>query len=191
MTTVLNVSLNDLSSQFINELKQKFGKTTTEVEIRLQDKSLADDLFSEDDFWHIIDKIDWSKEGCENKVAPAVKALAKMPIAGICLFADKLSAKLFQLDTRAHANTYAANEPDNFISADDFLYARCAVIAEGKDYYEKVLNAPAQMPEDIVFEPLLYLADDAFEMKMNVPFNYMPTFNYETQSNKSGWQLSQ
>lgn len=191
MTTVLNVSLNDLSSQFINDLRQKFSKTTTEVEIRLQDKSPADDLFSEDDFWRIINKIDWSKKGSENKIAPAVKALAKMPVASICLFADKLSAKLFQLDTRAHANTYAANEPDNFISADDFLYARCAVIAEGKDYYEKVLNDPAQMPEDIVFEPLLYLSDDAFEAKMNVPFNYMPTYNYETQSNKSGWQLTQ
>ncbi len=28
MTTVINVSLNDLSSQFINDLKQKFGQTT-------------------------------------------------------------------------------------------------------------------------------------------------------------------
>ena len=63
--------------------------------------------------------------------------------------------------------------------------------AEGKDYYEKVLNDPAQMLEDIVFEPLLNIADDAFEIKMNVPFNYMPTYNYETQSNKSGWQLTQ
>jgi hypothetical protein len=43
-----------------------------------------------------------------------------------------------------------------------------------------------RMPEDIVFEPLLYLADDAFEMKMKFPFNYVPTYNYETQSNKSG-----
>jgi len=190
MTTVLNVSLNDLSSQLINDLKQKFGKAT-EVEIRLQDKSPADDLFSEDDFWRIIDKIDWSKKDSEQKLAPAVKALAKMPVAGICIFADKVSEKLYQLDTRAHAGIYAANEPDHFISADDFLYARCAVIAEGKEYYEKVLNDPAKMPEDIVFEPLLYLADDAFEMKMNVPFNYMPTYNYETQSNKSGWQLTQ
>ena len=47
------------------------------------------------------------------------------------------------------------------------------------------------MPEDIVFEPLLYLADDAFEMKMKVPINYMPTYNYETQSNTSGWRLTQ
>ena len=116
--------------------------------------------------------------------------LAKMPVANIYLFADRLSAKLYHLDTRAHATAYAANEPDNFISADDFLYARCAVVAEGKAYYEKVLNDPAQMPDNIVFEPLLYLADDAFEMKMGIPFNYMPTYNYETQSNKAGWQLA-
>jgi hypothetical protein len=45
------------------------------------------------------------KKGRENKVAPAVKALAKLPVASICLFADKLSAKLFQMDTRAQANT--------------------------------------------------------------------------------------
>lgn len=74
------------------------------------------------------------------------------------------------------------------ISADDFLYARCAVVAEGRNYYEKVLNDSSQMPEDIVFEPLLYLADDAFEMKTGIPFNYVPTYNYETQSNKLGWQ---
>ncbi|MDX2133709.1 MAG: DUF4240 domain-containing protein [Saprospiraceae bacterium] len=190
MTTVLNVSLNDLSSQFIDDLKQKFGEAT-EVEIRLQDTSPADELFSEDDFWRVVDGIDWSQKGSAEKVAPAVKALSQMPVASICLFADKLSEKLFQLDTRAHATHYAAHAPDNFISADDFLYARCAVVAEGKDFYEMVLNDPAQMPQDIVFEPLLYLADDAFEMKMNVPFNYMPTYNYETQSNKAGWQLTQ
>ena len=154
MTTVLNINLNDLSSQFISELKQKFGKAT-EVEIRLQDKSPADDLFSEDDFWRLIDKIDWSKKRSENKIASAVKILAKMPVSSIYLFADRLSVKLYHLDTRAHATAYAANEPYHFISADDFLYARCAVVAEGKEYYEKVLNDPTQMPEDIVFEPLL------------------------------------
>jgi hypothetical protein len=187
MTTVLNVHLNDLDSQFISDLKQKFGKTT-EVEIRFQDKSPADDLFSEDDFWSIIGKIDWAKKGLENKTIPAIKMLAKMPVSSIYLFHDKLSMKLYYLDTRAHATVYAVEEPDNFISADDFLYARCAVVAEGRDYYEKVLNDPAQMPNDIVFEPLLYLAEDAFELKMGIPFNYTPTYNYETQSNKADWQ---
>jgi len=189
MTTVLNVNLNDLNSHFVNDLKEKFGKTA-KVEIRLQDKTPADNLFSEADFWRVIDKIDWSKKTGEDKISPAVEMLAKMPLSSIYLFADKLSEKLYHLDTRAHALAYAANEPDNFISSDDFLYARCAVVAEGKDYYEKVLNDPAQMPDDIVFEPLLYIADEAFEMKMGFPFNYLPTYNYETQSNKSGWQLT-
>ncbi len=189
MTTVLNVNLNDLTGQFINDLKQKFGKTT-EVEIRFQDKTPADDLFSEDDFWRVIEKIDWSKKGSENKIGPAARMLAKMPVSSIYLFADKLSAKLYHLDTRAHANQYAANEHENFISADDFLYARCAVIAEGIEYFEKVLNDPSQMPDDIVFEPLLYLADDAFELKMGIPFNYMPTFQVETRSNEAGWQAT-
>jgi len=189
MTTVINVSLNDLSSQFISDLKQKFGKTT-EVEIRLQDKSPSDDLFSEDDFWQVIASIDWTKKGSKNKISPAVKRLAQMPVVCIYLFADRLSEKLYHLDTRAHANAYAAHEPDNFVSSDDFLYARCAVVGEGRIYYETVLNDLSQMIDDIVFELLLYLADDAFEMKMGVPFNYMPTYNYETQSNEAGWQLT-
>ena len=188
MTTVLNVSLNDLSSQYINDLKQAYGETT-EIEIRLQDKSPADDLFSEDDFWGIIGQIDWSKKGSANKILPAVIALSELPISNIYLFADRLSAKLYHLDTRVHAMAYAAHEPEHFISADDFLYARCAVVAEGQAYYEQVLKNPTQMPEDIVFEALLYLAEDAFEHKMNVPFNYVPTYNWETQSNKSGWQI--
>ncbi|MBK8426519.1 MAG: DUF4240 domain-containing protein [Lewinellaceae bacterium] len=136
MTTVLNVSLDDLSSQFISDLKQKFGKTT-EVEIRLQDKSPADDLFSEDDFWQVIDKIDWSEKDSENKISPAVKMLAKKPVSSIYIFADRLSTKLYHLDTRAHATVYAVNEPDNFVSADDFLYARCAVVAEGKNIMKR------------------------------------------------------
>jgi len=186
MTTVINVRLNDLSSQFVSDLKKKFGQTT-EVELRLLSPTPADELFSEDDFWQVIDKIDWSKKGSENKIKPAVKMLAKMPVASIYLFADRLSEKLYNLDTKAHAMAYAAREPDNFVSADDFLYARCAVVAEGKAYYEQVLQDPTQMPDDIVFEPLLYLADDAFELKMGVPFNYTPTYNYETQSNQAGW----
>lgn len=189
MTTTLNLNLNDLSSELINDLKQKFGKTA-QVEIRLQDKSPADDLLSEDDFWKVIDRIDWSKKGAENKLKPAVKMLAKMPVASIFIFADKLSSKLYHLDTRAHGDAYAANEPEHFISADDFLYARCAVVAEGRVYYENVLNDPSQMPDDIVFEPLLFLAEEAFQIKMGIPFNYIPTYNIETQSNKSGWQLT-
>jgi Protein of unknown function (DUF4240) len=186
MTTVLNLNLNDLSTQFVQKLKQKFGKAAA-VEIHLYDKSPADDLFSETDFWTIINAIDWSKKATKDKLKPAIERLSEMPISNIYLFADKLSEKLYFIDTKLHAQAYAAQESDNFISVDDFLYARCAVVAEGQDYYEKILHDPSLMPHDIVFEPLLSLADFAYEIKIGMEFNYRPTYNYETHSNQAGW----
>ena len=187
MTAVLNLHLGDLDDRFVDDLKQRFGKAA-EVEIRLRDNSPADDLLPEKKFWEIIDGIDWHQKASKDKLRPALERLAEMPVSAIYVFADKLSEKLYRLDTRLHAQAYAKNEPDHFISVDDFLYARCAVVAEGREYYEKVLNDPSQMPEDIVFEPLLNLADTAFEQKTGAEFNYVPTFNYETRSNLNGWQ---
>ena len=187
MTTVLNLNLNDLSNQFISNLKQQFGRGT-QVEIRLRDKSPADDLFSESDFWQIIDSIDWSKKSSRAKLETAIKKLSNRPVSHIYIFADKLSEKLYYLDTKQHAQAYSANEPEHFISVDDFLYARCAVVAEGREYYEKVLNDPLLMPDEITFEALLNLADDAYELKIGAEFNYQPSYNYETHSNKQGWQ---
>lgn len=190
MTRVLNISLEELSSQRISDLKAAFGGAA-EVEIRLREDSPADQLFSEAEFWALIDRIDWSCKRPEEKVVPLVKALADMPVSSICLFADWLAKCLHDLDTRAHAMAYAANEPEGFISADDFLYARCAVVAEGKAYYEKVLKDPSQMPDEIVFEPLLYVADDAFEMKMGTVFNYRPAYTFETRTNEAGWAVTE
>ena len=187
MTAVLNFNLSDLDLQFLKTLKKRFGKTA-EVEIRLKGKSPADEILPDEEFWKIIDLIDWSKKPAKNKLQPAIKRLAKMPVSAIYIFADKLSEKLYRLDTKQHAQAYSANEPDNFISVDDFLYARCAVVAEGSEYYEKVLNDPSQMPKNLVFEPILSLADYAFEQKTGEEFNYIPTFNYETHSNLAGWQ---
>ena len=176
-----------MSNQFISNLKQQFGRGT-QVEIRLKDKSSADDLFSETDFWAMIDLIDWSKKSATDKLDAVVKKLSARPVSHIYIFADKLSEKLYFLDTKQHANVYAADEPDHFISVDDFLYARCAVVAEGRAFYEKVLNDPLLMPNSITFEALLTVADDAYELKMGEEFNYQPSYNYETRSNKQGWQ---
>lgn len=187
MTTVLNVSLSDMDAQFLQDLKKQYVGTT-EVEIRLHDKSPAEALFSENDFWDIINAIEWDAKTSQEKVYPAIQKLSAMPVSAIYIFADKLSEKLYRLDTRLHAESYSRNEPNHFISVDDFLYARCAVISEGPTYYEKVLNDPTQMPDNIVFEPLLSLADDAYELKTSNEFNYVPLYNYETRSNLSGWQ---
>ena len=110
MTTVLNVQLNDLSSQFIQKLKQQFGKTA-DIEIRVQDKILPDTLFSEADFWQIINLIDWAKKAAKDKLQKAVETLAAMPVSSIYLFEDKLSEKLYLLDTKQHAHVCKSQRP--------------------------------------------------------------------------------
>jgi hypothetical protein len=183
MTTVLNININDLSTQFIRELKNRFDKTT-QIEIRIDTREQSVDLLSETQFWQIIALIDWTKEQYIEILAPCVAALAKMPVANIYVFHDKLSEKLYRLDTKAHITAYIAKDPDHFLSVDDFLYVRCAVVAEGPFYYDNVLKNPTEMPHEIAFEPLLSLASDAYTMKTGKKFDYFPVFNYETGSNK-------
>ncbi len=73
-------------------------------------------------------------------------------------------------------------------SSDNFLYARACVVANGKDFYEKVLADPSQMPKDLSFEALLSLARKAYKKKTGQTFDYSPTITYETFSNPEGWE---
>ena len=130
MTRVLKVNINDINSQFFIDLGEKLA-SSTEIEIRSPDTQAQKELFTDEQFWQIIEAFDWSKKEAEAIMAPAVDQLAAMPVMNIYLFADKLSEKLFQLDTRAHGDAYLANEGDDYLSVDDFLYIRCAVVAEG------------------------------------------------------------
>ena len=54
-------------------------------------------------------------------------------------------------------------DDNSYFSVDEFLYSRCVVVANGKDYYYEVLNNPTKMPKDLEFESLLYIACDAYE----------------------------
>lgn len=187
MTTVLKVNAHDLNSQFFQDLGQMIPENS-EIEIRIPEKKRKLELFSDEQFWEIIDALDWSKNDSDAIMAPAIAQLAAMPVVAIYLFADKLSGKLYQLDTRLHGEAYLTNEGDDYLSVDDFLYVRCAVVAEGKAYYEQVLANPAEFPDEISFEPLLNLADKAYEMKLGREFDYHPAISYETYSNKEGWK---
>lgn len=187
MTKVLKININDINSQFFIDLSEKLAPST-EIEIRIPDSNPPKILFTDEQFWQIIDAFDWSKADPEEIMAPAVDQLAAMPVMNIYLFVDKLSEKLFQLDTQAHGNAYLANEGDDYLSVDDFLYIRCAVVAEGKAYYEQVLANPAEFPDEISFEPLLSLAKKAYEKKTGRNFEYHPPISYETYSNKAAWK---
>lgn len=186
-TTVIRVNLRDITAQFFQDLKAAAGDAS-EVEIKLATSKHGEGLFSEEEFWHIIDLFDWRQTRRSDIVRPAILALSQMPIPSIYLFHDMLSEKLYRLDTKKHADTYLGKQSTPDFSADDFLYVRCAVVAEGKAYYERVLGNPAEMPADIDFEHILSVAGDAYELKTGHEFDYFPIFNYETGSNTEGWQ---
>lgn len=187
MPTIVKISVDDLDTKFLEDLKQGFAHA--DLEIRVQEPPNQPSFYTEADFWNTINLLDWSKEEDDDQVvAPVITYLTQQPLAHLYRFSDILSEKLWQLDTRAHAQVFLDDpEEEGYLSVDDFLYTRCAVVANGKDYYEKVLNNPQLMPPDLTFEPLLYIALKAYKQKTNKHFINASAFNYETYSNKKGW----
>ena len=184
MATILHINLEALNEAMVQDLKNQFGPA--ELEIKVSDK--PDTWLTEAEFWHIITLFDWSKTGDDDAViAPAVAALAALAVGNIHQFEDILSKKLWLLDTRAHANASLRDRPESPLSADYFLYDRCAVVANGKAFYENVVRDPGQMPTGVSFAPLLSVASKAYILKTGKAFVHIPAYNYETYQNEAGW----
>jgi hypothetical protein len=143
-------------------------------------------------FWSLIDRFDWSKDEDDDIIDPAVVALALLPDSQIADFQQILARKLYALDGRAWAKASGDQvwwgEPDR-LSVDAFLYARCLVVANGRDFYESVLADPSLMPQDADFEALLTLAADAYDRKTGLEWDDLDDteVSYETFSNEAGW----
>ena len=149
---------------------------------------------SEDVFWAIIALFNWKKTGDDDAVmAPAVAALAAMTEADIGAFHDIMAEKLYALDTREHARyayegTADPDDGDTYISADDFLYTRCVVVANGRKFFEDVLANPREMPKDMDFEALLYLPEKAHQEKTGDELEHETPLSFESFSNTDGWK---
>lgn len=187
MTTTLRINIKDLNPQFFQELEQEMG-SSTQVEIKVESRTHGEGLFSEEQFWQLVELFDWKQKNRDKIIEPAVIALSKMPISAIYLFEDFLSEKLFNLDTKEHAKAYMRQQTDDYFSVDDFLYVRCGVVAEGRAYYENIIKNPSEFPVDIDFEHILSVAAEAYKMKTGRDFDYSPLYNYETRSNTEKWK---
>jgi hypothetical protein len=144
-------------------------------------------MIAEMEFWAIIDLLDWKKTGNDDKVLePAIAALAKRSQADIRQFYERFAYLLYQLDTKSHAKQLM--DEDEYFSADEFLYVRCCVVANGKKFYESVLKNPKKMPKDLEFESLLRLAPEAFERRTGEDMDYLTGCSFETFSNVEGWK---
>lgn len=180
MTSVISLSTDDLNQALINELRERFGSARLDIVVSEEAESgrMTPRLF-----WDYIDRLDWTASNDTTIVAPLIDLLQQQEPADIYSFEAYLSKCLYQLDTEAHAAVFG---PD-YLSPDDFLYARAAVVANGKAIFETVLEYPGKMPTEVSFEPLLYVARTAYEKKTGKEMDYFPLYSYETYSNKAGW----
>ena len=142
-------------------------------------------------FWALIAMLNWDATGNDEAViAPVVDELSQMSVEEIHQFDDMLASKLYALDTRAHATEIgegAYSEGKHF-SVDMFLYARCVVVANGREVFDAVIADPSSFPKDLEFESLLYIAATAYEQKVGKDYAHSPEPSYETYSNVNGWR---
>lgn len=149
---------------------------------------------NDDVFWDLIALFDWKKTGDDDEVLrPAVTALSRMSVDDIFAFDDLLAEKLYALDTREICRgTYRGQiDPDDgeqYVSADDFLYARCVIVANGKEAFEAALAKPLDVPQGIQFEALLGVALGAYEKKVGQEYDHVTALSWESFSNREGWK---
>lgn len=189
MATLLEIPLRDLKPPALEEMKQKYPGATLRIEA---ENALHAGKMDENQFWAIIDLFDWKKFEREAIIAPAVEALSRLSREDIQAFHEILHRQLYLLDGRRFAvhlgsNRYAPEEDKHF-SVDDFLYSRCAVVVNGRAFFESVLQNPRRMPKEFTFESVLYLPEKAWKLKTGKDdYDYSPETWCETFSNPDGW----
>ena len=138
-TNTLRYPLRNISPDTILDLQEKYPNASVRIELNGQP---AEGGLSEEACWALIDRLDWSKEGNDVAVMePVVDALAAGPLRHLYDFKDILSRKLYLLDTEDHTRNMGESayreEADSF-SPDGFLFARCGMVANGREVYEQV-----------------------------------------------------
>ncbi|MEZ4887408.1 MAG: DUF4240 domain-containing protein [Chitinophagales bacterium] len=196
MQANFKLTLEELTPDFLEQLKVLFsGNANTGVQIVVNPQLTPDatstlEVMNEDLFWELIATLDWGQEDVEEVSTAIIDVLSKKSLADIYQFEEILADKLYQLDGQKYAENIGehAYQDGEYFSSDHFLYARCWVVACGKTFYQSVLSNPSQMPKDSTFEPLLYIAEKAYELKTaKTDYAYFPQKSYETYSNKEAW----
>lgn len=187
MNTAIKMPLRLLSPVVVKDLQGKYPEAIVSIETGKPEQYAGMD---EDQFWNIISLFDWGRKRSEDIVAPAVEALSRFPEQDIFRFDQILAEKLFALDGEAFAKYLGwSSTGKQHFSVDGFLYARCCAVANGRAFFEKVLKDPSNMPKELTFEPLLYIAEKAHRLKTGSDhYDFLPSVSYETFSNSAGWK---
>ena len=147
-----------------------------------------DGSMNEDVFWSLIETMDvqdWDDGGTD--YAPLRDGLKAFSPSDVETFYEILVQKTYALDTRSH---YAAFSILPGLS-DSFLYARLAVVARGRSFYEAVVAEPSQFPGWFTgawFEFLMYVPGIAYHEMTGRDFDRASTVSIESFSNSEGWK---
>ena len=124
-------------------------------------------------FWEVMDLCDWSYEEDDDKVlAPVVDFLSDKDDDYIFSFDDALYNLLHELYTEKIIEQY--KKKSEYVSDDDFLYTRCVALINGKEFYENIKNGISDLPCNLEFESLLYVAQNAWAKKHNTESSAYP-----------------
>ncbi|MFZ4633267.1 MAG: DUF4240 domain-containing protein [Saprospiraceae bacterium] len=181
MSTIINTQLKNISDSDWAHLKDAHPDATVRIDVQDPNAEMNDEAF-----WAVVDQLDFGRKANTDILVPAIHALSRYDVQGVYRFEDILTEKLRVLDGERFAGRLGWGT--DVFSVDGFLYARCCVVANGRGFYEKVLADPAQMPATYTFEPLLSLAERAYQLKTGRDdYDYLPPLSYETFANKTGW----
>lgn len=150
----------------------------------------------EDRFWSLIDEL--GGEVTDASWHRLYRALRRLEADEILAFEDRFAEVLFRLDLRSVAKQRWRDAADPrwlprlpFISADNFLYARCAAVAEGRQTVEAVLTNHRRFRQTWNTEEaerLLSVSQEAYESATGQPWpdEHVSPYDYETGSNPDG-----
>jgi hypothetical protein len=129
----------------------------------------------EDRFWQLIEQSRVNEPDCEEQTEVLVQLLQRLGPEEILEFDRSFLTQTFRAyrwDIRAVAYIINGGASD-----DSFEYFRCWLIAQGKEFFEAVLEQPEKAAERVKddgewveCEDILYAAGDAYEKKTGQPF---------------------
>lgn len=171
----------DLNNNENSKIEKKEKVVPKFIEHTIKNKRL-----NKTNFFYLIEKQDFSRPYNEDAVVrPIIEYLSECDDIVIFAFDDKLSELLFELDTKKIADNMKG------FTSDNFLYARCLAVINGGKFYNDVLDGKISLDSEELFECILYVAQDAWAEKYKKDveeYPHTPKKNYETYSNKKGWE---
>jgi hypothetical protein len=158
---------SNMAQDALLEAKENASGAIQQSRRKLADVDRISGVMLPDDFWSKISLIDWNRNNDVEKVEPLVEHLAALPPSAIAGFHRQLCEHLSRLNDARFARQLGIVDPDSgeTLSVDHFLDVRCAVIANGREFYDAVLADPTKMPTNVEFEPLLDTAEAAYRRR--------------------------